>query len=306
MQLPAGRGRKAAAWGLKIAAGLFFLYIISLYYKPDLHLEDTYRNIIKKNEILSQMRVQLLTSLELEKDAVMAQTDEESQQFADQSRAAAEEVGHNLQLLRALTAASPLQDEKKLVVEFDTCWTELRKLDQVILALAVQNTNLKAASLSREKGTATMQQFEEVLDTLPALYAGKPNEAQVVRYVGSAIIAGLKIFNLHCSHIAEASDANMDQIEQQMKTEEAEAAKSLDALGAIVEKEHQTAVMQAQTAFADFMKVTGEVINLSRQNSNVKSLELSLGRKRRVAAQCDEILTSFQKTVQSRTFQATR
>jgi hypothetical protein len=52
--------------------------------------------------------------------------------------------------------------------------------------------------------------------------------------------------------------------------------------------------------------VTAEVIKLSRQNSNIKSLELSLGKKRKLTAQCDEILAALQETVQRRTFKATR
>jgi hypothetical protein len=64
--------------------------------------------------------------------------------------------------------------------------------------------------------------------------------------------------------------------------------------------------LQAKTAFSEFMEVTAEVIKLSRQNSNIKSLELSLGKKRKVTAQCDEILVAFQEAVQSRTFKATR
>jgi len=54
------------------------------------------------------------------------------------------------------------------------------------------------------------------------------------------------------------------------------------------------------------MAVTAEVIRLSRENTNVKSFELSLGRKRKIAAQCDEILISLQEAVRSREFKATR
>jgi hypothetical protein len=54
------------------------------------------------------------------------------------------------------------------------------------------------------------------------------------------------------------------------------------------------------------MKVTGEVISLSRENTNVKSLELSLGKKRMISAQCEETLSALQEAIRSRTFKATR
>jgi hypothetical protein len=242
----------------------------------------------------------------MEKNAVMALTDEESREFADQSLAASAVVEQNQKQLNSLIDAAPMQDERNLVIEFNNCWTELRKLDQVILELAVQNTNLKAASLSREKGAEAMQRFEHALNDVLKSYSGTRNEGRVARLICHAITAGLKIHNLHSFHIAEASDEKMDQIETQMKTEENEASKSLDELASIVGEKSRHALLQAKTAFSEFMEVTAEVIKLSRQNSNIKSLELSLGKTRKVTAQCDEILAAFQEAVQRRTFKATR
>ena len=298
MQFPKDTNRSAILWGFGIAVGLLVFAVISKYYIAPVHLEDTYKNIMKKNEIMSQLRIHFLKSVEMEKNAVMAITDEESQEFADQSLAASAAVEQDLTHLRSLIDAVPQQDEKKLDGEFNTCWTELRKLDQVILELAVQNTNLKAASLSQEKGAATMQRFEHALEELIRSYTGTPNEGRITDLSFHAITAGLKMYNLHSSHIAEASDEKMDQIETQIKAEENEAEKSLDGLAEIVGAESKNLLLQAKMDFSEFQEVTAKVIKLSRQNSNIKSLELSLGRKRKIAAQCDEILATFQETVQ--------
>ncbi len=305
MHFPDGKIRSAVLWGIGISIVLLFI-AISNYYNPPMSLEDTYRNIIMKSELLSQMRVNLLKSVEMEKNAVMALTDEESQVFADQSLAAAAVVEQNLKQLNSLIDADPMQDERNLVIEFNNCWTELRKLDQVILEQAVQNTNLKAASLSREKGAEAMQRFEHALNEVIKSYSGTLIEDRVARLIFHVITAGLKIFNLHSFHIAEASDEKMDQIEMQIKTEENEAKKFLDELTSIVDEKSVQALLQAKTAFSEFMDVTAKVVKLSRQNSNIKSLELSLGNKRKLIAQCDEILVAFQKVVQSRISKATK
>jgi hypothetical protein len=255
---------------------------------------------------VSQLRVNLLKSEEMEKNAVMSLTDEESQAFADQSRLASAAVEQNLAVLRALIEAAPLQDEQKLVVEFNSCWEQLRKLDQIILEFAVQNTNLKAASLSRERGAEAMGRFEHALDDVLRLSSGTQNEGRVAGLLYHLASAALTIHNLHSPHIAEASDEKMDQIEARMKVEENEAVQALDDLAGLVGEESREPLMRAKAAFAEFMEVTAKVITLSRQNSNVKSLELSLGRKRKVAAQCDEILAAFQEAVRDRTFKATR
>lgn len=307
MQVPKDTNRSSILWGFGIVVGLLLFAVISRYYISPIHLEDTYKNIMKKNEIMSQLRIHFLKSVEMEKNAVMAITDEESKEFADQSLAASAAVEQNLTLLRSLIDAAPRQDEKKLDNEFNTCWAELRKLDQVILELAVQNTNLKAASLSREKGAETMQRFEHALEELIRSYAGTPDEGQVTDLSFHAITAGLKMYNLHSSHIAEASDEKMDQIETQIKAAENEAAKSLDGLAEIVGAESNILLLQAKNDFSESQEVTAKVIKLSRQNSNIKSLELSLGRKRKIAAQCDEILAAFQEAIQKNsTSRATR
>jgi hypothetical protein len=306
MHFPNVKGRSALLWGIGISVGLLLFVVISKYYTPPMRYEDTYKNIVEKREILSQMRANLHKSVEMEKNAVMALTDEESREFADQSLAASAVVEQNQKQLNALIDAAPLEDERKLVIEFNTCWTELRKIDHVILDLAVQNTNLKAASLSRVKGAEAMQRFEHALNGVMKSYSGTRNEGRVARLILSAITAGLKIHNLHSFHIAEASDEKMDQIETQMKTEENKASKSLDELASIVGEKNRQVLLQAKTAFSEFMEVTAEVIKLSRQNSNIKSLELSLGKTRKVTAQCDEILAAFQEVVQSRTYKATR
>jgi len=306
MLFPNNKSRSVVFWGIGISIGLLIVAVISKYYLPSGSLEDTYRNIVKKSEIVSQLRINLLKSGEMEKSSVMAITDEESKEFADKSLAASAAVDQNLKLLRSLIDGAPLLDEEKLLLEFNTCWTEYRKLDQTILELAVQNTNLKAARLSRENGDAAMGRFEHALGDVMRSYVGMPEEGQVTRLAYQAITAGLKIYNLHSAHIAEASDEKMDQIEAQMKAEENEVVKSLDELAGIIGEERQEALAQAKAAYAEFMEVTAKVIALSRENSNIKSLELSLGRKRKIATQCDEVLATFQETVQSRTFKATR
>jgi hypothetical protein len=114
------------------------------------------------------------------------------------------------------------------------------------------------------------------------------------------------MYNLHSAHIAEATDEKMDQIEAQMKVEENKVADSFAVLSNIAGAENLEAVSQAKTAFAEFVAVTAEVMQLSRKNSNVKSMELSFGKKRRIAAQCDAVLAAFQETAHNKTYKATK
>ena len=112
MQFSKDKGRSTVLWGVGIFVGLLLFAVTSKYYMPHVSLEDTYKNIVKKNEIISQMRINLLKSEEMEKNSVMALTDEESHEFADKSLAASAAVEQDLKLLKALTNVPPLQDQK--------------------------------------------------------------------------------------------------------------------------------------------------------------------------------------------------
>jgi hypothetical protein len=49
-----------------------------------------------------------------------------------------------------------------------------------------------------------------------------------------------------------------------------------------------------------------EIVALSRRNSNVRSLALSLGRKRTITAQCDDQLRALEDALAKHEFRATR
>lgn len=302
MQFATKKEQIAVIVGICIAIATILFAVIVKYGGDSIFRNSPYNNFIKKKKIISQVRIDLLKTVEMEKYAVMAITDRESIDFANQSRAAWAEAEYDLNILRSLVDTISSQDEQKLMGELSTCWTELGKLDQVILELAVENSNFKAAALSREQGAEMIQRFEQTLEPLLQLSPGAPNEVRVTELVSRALIAGLKMYNLHSAHINEAADWKMDQIEAQMRVEESKVADSFADLVDILGPANLEAVSQAQTAFAEFVAVTAKVLNLSRKNNNIKSVELSLGKKRLITAQCDTILVSFQETLQNKKY----
>ena len=114
-------------------------------------------------DVLARMRIDLLKSVEAEKMAVMADTDESSQANAALSRKAADALEKDRLELGLLIKKDPTDREMKLFQEFESCWTEFRKIDQVLLDFAVKNTNIKAANLSFVQGSKAVKDFEEAL-----------------------------------------------------------------------------------------------------------------------------------------------
>jgi hypothetical protein len=301
--------RKASkvAWLAGVIVALALVYAGLKFYGLSFYFEDAVRDQTRKTELLSQMRIGLLSSIEAEKSAVLAVTDESSEAFARNSEQAANAVEDRKAELAKLIDAGKSSEEQKLLGEFSGCWTEMRKIDKVLLELAVQNTNLKAARLSEVEGGEDIGRFERALEKLlETPPAGAPGH-QIVRLVFKAIADALKIHYLHGPHIAEATDQRMDELEGEMRRLDLEVRASLEELSRFVEgTEQRNLLASAQAAYDDFQKVTAEVVKLSRQNSNVKSLQLSLGKKRVIAAQCEDILASLQEVVRSRAFKATR
>jgi hypothetical protein len=285
---------------------LSLLIVLGVKYKARLGIRDLVGIMIKKQEVLSRMRINLLKSVEAEKSAVMAETDRTSQAFADQSRQAADAVEQERQELTALIQKDPSDQEMKLLGEFDRCWKAFRKTDRELLMFAVQNTNLKAASLSFIQGGEALKRLEEALNRLKRVGPVDKATLQIDQLICRTLAAGLKIQYLQAPHIAAVSDQQMDKIEREIKQNEETARDSLVGLKGLLPEAKQADWQKAKIAFDHLVDITAQVIHLSRQNTNIKSFELSLGRKSKQTAQCEEILTSLQEAVRNRSFKATR
>ena len=193
---------------LAFVAALIFLG--GRYRDVTVGMEIVPKVMARKAAALSAVRINMVKSVEAEKSAVMADTDEASVSFAEESLRAAEAVELHLRELAGLIEKYPSGKEEYLIGEFGACWAGLRGIDRQILGFAVQNTNLKAARLSFGAGHAAMRQFELELSRL-----GRDTiDGPICRLVNDAQTAALRIHVLHAPHIASPDDEEMDGIEK--------------------------------------------------------------------------------------------
>jgi hypothetical protein len=295
---------------IALAASLIFLVLLALYFSKLMDRNAQTGSVLgytmRSGEMTSRMRIHLLKSVELEKSAFMAITDEESKAFADQSLMNADSVERDYRELKGFVDAEGVGEEIKLLKEFDDCWKNFREIDKELLKLSVENTNIKAASLSFTKGAEAMERFEKALAEMMKIHTSVGKEARIAKLAYQAATAALSIYSLQAPHINEADDTKMDEIESVMRANEKRVRSAVNDLSSLIDKRDRVSLNSASSAFEELMKINSEVVRLSRINSNIKSLELSLGRKRKVAAQCEEALNSLQETVRSRTFKATK
>jgi hypothetical protein len=307
-------GKKNPGIGKWIALALIITLlssVLALYFSrflgQDARYDTVFSNTAKVVEIVSRMRINLLKSTDLEKGAVMAITDEESQALAEQSRKSADAVERDYHELKGLIDAAKIDKEMKLLKEFNDSWNNIKMIDRELLPLAVENTNIKAAILSYTAVAQAIATFERLLSELMDIPASDGERAQTAKSAYQAAIAAFMIYNLEAPHINEAQDKKMDELENLMGMNEKKVRNALDNLSRLTDRQGKSTFNDALMAFSKFMEVHKEVVRLSRMNTNIKSLQLSLGRKRKAATQCEEVLNSLQDTVQTgRSFKATR
>ena len=279
------------------------LLIILIYYRnTSLEFQNVPQVLAQKLQTLSALRINLSKSIEAEKLAVMAETDEASIAFADESKRAAEAVEADLKELSRLIGMHPAAGESKLLQEFEAARDQVRKIDQVILDLAVQNTNLKAFRLSFGKGREAVERFEGALNALTQ----DVTDARLIRAAAEALSAELKILTLHAPHIVSPNDEEMSQIEQVIHAKEETVQRSLAILAGLATADQQPYVSAAVTADREFTAVTATVLKWSRENTNVNSLNLSLDRKQKATALCEAALNQLHEAFARQAFKATR
>lgn len=246
----------------------------------------------KRVDLVGRMQLDLAAAAEAEKSAVLAIADEESQMFADQARAASAKVDQERRELGELLTAGGTQGEKDLLAQFTTAFAEFQRIDNDLLALAVKNTNLKASGLAFGPAATALLEMDAALARLTT------EDAKVLRLAADARIAAWRLLALLPPHIAEESDPKMDDLEAQIAKEDQQVRQSLDALAALLAFGGEPDLKAATARYAEFSKIKAQILALSRENTNVRSLSLSLNQKRKVTLVCQATLSTLQQAIQ--------
>ena len=261
------------------------------------------QRLMESRRLAADLVVQFTKAADAANRAVMADTDEASTTFAREAEQAAQAVQSGMDALRPVLQSLGYTDESRLLSEFAGRFSEYRALDRSILDLAVENTNLKAQRLSFGAAQQAADAFRDALEgARPAAPADWRTEALVATAVGQV----REIQVLQAPHIAEADDAAMTRIEERMAASEAAARRALRALAALVPLAARPRLAAATAALDQFMALNREIVALSRRNTNVRSLALSLGQKRMLTAACEDTLGALQNALAKRGFTATR
>jgi hypothetical protein len=82
------------------------------------------------------------------------------------------------------------------------------------------------------------------------------------------------------------------------------ARNALETLTTLVEPASRPHLVTAATTLDRFMDLNAQIIALSRRNTNVRSLALSLDEKRKLTGPCEETLRALQAAISKRRYPA--
>ena len=264
----------------------------------------TLEKVSEARQFSAGLLVQFTKTADATNRAVMADTDETSVTFAKEADAAAAAVQKDVDSLAPILGTLGYSDETRLLDEFKSRFGEYRALDQRILDLAVENTNLKAQRLAFGPAQDAANAFRDALKSI--VPASPANAWHVDALVAEAVTTVREIQVLQAPHIADADEAVMTRMEKQMATSEMSARRALESLRPLAAPASTPKLSAAGAALTRFMDLNAQIITLSRRNTNVRSLALSLDQKRKLTESCEESLHALQTALAKRGYSGIR
>ena len=283
---------------LRVGAGAAVMLVLALLALNHQSQRSPARQIefkARRLDLVERMRYSLAAASEAEKSAVLAMSEPDSQKFAEESRTASAEVERLGKSLDGLLNANAGRREKQLLASFFGCFTNLQRIDRDLQALAVKNTNVRAFALAFGPAAQAAQAADSALSHFLAKHATLPQK--VLLLAASAQTAILRFETRLAPHIAEHSDPKMDEMEALMAKDDIQIRAGLDGLAAQTGLRADSDLATARASYARFSELRTQIIALSRENTNVRSLALSLNQKRKTMLLCQDALYVLQQEI---------
>jgi hypothetical protein len=279
------------------AAVFLVVTLVALHFRKDQTRAEQLAFRARRVDVVDGMRSALAVASDAEKGAVLALADQASQTYADQARAATAEVERGRSELEELLKAGGTQEEKDLLDRFSRSFTEFQRIDGELLPLAVRNSNLKAFGLAFTPAAEALEEMGTAVSRLVTKSAGWPEARNVALLAFGAETAALRIETLLAPHIAEESDTKMDALEAVMAKGDQQVRDDLDRLAAIRKLGGDADLETASSSYARFSTIRTQILALSRENTNVRSVAISLGQKRKVMLFCQGALDALHQAI---------
>ncbi|GAB6037458.1 hypothetical protein JCM15519_20170 [Fundidesulfovibrio butyratiphilus] len=267
--------------------------------------QAAYAKYAKELELVSDMRAALSGQALAATNAALSSDDADAVRFAGQVK----DLGNRLETERAdlagLFDSERQSAEAAQLGDFTQAWRVLESTYQALADLTGRNTNAKAYGLAYGPAAKALADFDLASASLARGHDKDACDATTALIL-TARLSLYRILALLPPHIAEADPGAMDALEASMGKAREQARVALDELAARPGANDDPNMAKLRQAYDDFFRLTARIVPLSRENTNVRSLEILLGQKRNALAVCQDSLKSLERTLRERQYKAWR
>lgn len=248
------------------------------------------------------LTTQFAAAVDAANRAVMGSNAEAAAGFVEEAEKARNSVKQTENRLSALLRERGYVEEGKLLQDFHGKFAAYEVLDRSILELALEKTNAQAARLSFGSAAETAEAFKGALSAL-VTSAARADACRIRALSAEAVLAIREVQVLEAPHIAEPTDEVMTRLEARMHASETKAREALAELGTVVGSE---ALVPAEAAMTGFLATHAQIVSMSRRNTEVRSLAMTLGEKRQLVLACQDSLQALARALTERLSKPTR
>lgn len=255
----------------------------------------------KRLELVNDMRLSLAAASESQNGAVMATSEQQSILFASLARTATASLDRGRAELERLLGEHGDSNELGLMSRVSESLLKFQEIDKRLLDLAVQNSNLKAYNLAFGPAMKLLQEMDEPLSSLAAAHVISTSEVgmRVLRLASEVRIGALRMQVLVLPHIAEESDQKMDALEARLAAENRQIRDNLASLGEILPASDEANFDKAKSKYTEFDSLISQILKLSRENTGVRAVAITLNEKRQAMLACQDALVALGRAIQA-------
>ncbi len=247
------------------------------------HLVDA--TMAKVSE-LSESHVKFLGGVRAQKNAVLSPEDDISKAFATASRAFQAEATDKAARLKELIGRDRNDAQSKAVDDFIKALNEAGRINEQILDLAIQNTNIKARRLLStdiqrltDVLSARLQAWDDEVTSKETLDAQGVKRLKTLYEVHDSL---MRIQSNAIKHIESSGDEEMSAQEKKLDEllEQIQNGLAIASVGDVVNQ------VDSRAKLSDLKLLLAKMTKLSRLDTNNRSVALSLNESKMAGDEC--------------------
>jgi methyl-accepting chemotaxis protein len=257
-------------------------------------INDQLNTIVDSNaakvQLASEMKQQLLMIARAEKNLILDDTAE------GMNRNAANMDLYLVSLDQSQKKLEALSDTvgKAKIKDFDDLWKQFIETNKKVRELALLNSNVRAAALSKTDGRLALDAAAAVLAEIESQFAKRAKESpEAAQATVTAAHAGQNLLFIHRQEKVMIIESERVEMEKQIKVieeQKTQLAARLTEMEKVANPEEQTKLAQFRTAWSNFLEIHSKVSQATLENGNAEAAKLSATKGRQQTDASEAIL----------------